>query len=47
MKKRLIKQILYVLLILGSILLASHLEYKEIQDDQQAQKDCRMQDVTE
>lgn len=47
MKERTIRLILYVLLIVGAMLLASHLEYKEVQEDRQAQIDCRVQDMAE
>lgn len=43
MEKR-IKNVLYVLLIIGLVLLASHLEYGQIQEDIQAQEDCRLVD---
>lgn len=45
MKRQTAKQIVYILIVLVAILLVSHLEYKEIQDDKQAQIDCKIQDT--
>lgn len=45
MKRRTAKQLAYILIVLGVILLVSHLNYKEIQDDKQAQIDCKIQDT--
>lgn len=45
MKRRTAKQLAYILIVLGAILLVSHLNYKEIQDDKQAQIDCKIQDT--
>lgn len=42
--ERKIRNVLYVLLIIGLVLLASNLEYKQIQEDVQAQTDCRVKD---
>lgn len=42
-EKRL-RTVLYILLIIGVVLLYSHMEYQQIQEDKQAQKDCRIVD---
>jgi len=44
MKKKNVKNIVCVLIVIFLILLASHLEYEQIQEDLQAQEDCRLQD---
>lgn len=44
MKEKTLKNVLYILLIVGLVLLVSHLEYQELQDDRQAQVDCRAKD---
>lgn len=44
MKENTLRNMLYILLITGLILLVSHLEYRELQDDRQAQVDCRVKD---
>ena len=43
MEKR-VRTILYILLLIVLVLFASHLEYQEIQEDSQAQADCRAKD---
>jgi len=45
MKTKNLKTILYVLLIVAGILIVGHMEYQEIQEDIQAQADCRMPDT--
>lgn len=44
MKEKTIRTILYVLLLIAGILIVGHMEYKQIQEDIQAQTDCRVQD---
>lgn len=43
-KEKKIRTILYILLAIGVVLLYSHMEYQQIQEDKQAQKDCRTVD---
>ncbi len=45
MSEKYIRTFLYVLLIIACIVIVGHLEYQEIQDDIQAQTDCRVQDT--
>lgn len=45
MKAKTIKQIVYVLLVIAGILIVGHMEYEQIQEDIQAQVDCRVQDI--
>ncbi len=42
--ERRVRTILYLLLIAALVLLASHLEYQQIQEDIQSQADCRIKD---
>lgn len=44
MKTNLIKTTLYILIIMSAILIVGYLEHQQMQEDAQAQKDCRLQD---
>lgn len=44
MKAKTIRQIVYVLLIAAGILIVGYMEHQQIQEDIQAQADCRVQD---
>lgn len=47
MKEKTIKNILYFLLIVAGVLIVGYTEYQQIQEDIQAQEDCRVQDTEE